>query len=100
MKGINVTDAPEQAATFMTINEIVEDLYAKLPHADLEFIKAMPREKLISFHSGPGRMIRNYYRLWQPDNPYIILDDPESPFFPDQVSQAAIEGLWETLQSE
>ena len=96
MKGTNVSHPI--ADRFMTINEIIDDMHANLPEEDLKFLKETPEDQLIKFHFGVGMRIRNFYRLWDEANPYVILGEPESPFHPDQVSQAAIEGLWAKLQ--
>ncbi|MFM7009081.1 MAG: DUF6794 domain-containing protein [Betaproteobacteria bacterium] len=87
-----------QAANYMPIYDVVEDLYANLPVDDLEFLKNTPEANLIQFHFSTGMRIRNYYRLWEPGNPYVDLNDEKSPFFPDQWSQSVIEALWQKLQ--
>lgn len=88
----------DQVENFVPMCDAVDDLYKNLHPEDLAYLKATPEADLIKFHHTVGMRIRNYYRLWEKGNPYVILEDENSPFFPDQWSQSVIELLWQKLQ--
>lgn len=88
----------QQAPNYMPMCDVVQDLYDNLPPDDLAFLRDTPKSDLIQFHMSVGRRIRNYYRLWDANNPYVIITDEQSPFHPDQWSQTVIELLWEKVQ--
>lgn len=86
-------------AKFMSEDEIVDDLVANMePISKLDF-KKQRKEELHRFHHGFGTSIRNYYKLWDPDNPYTDNSDAMGDKFADQVSQRIIERAWGRLQN-
>lgn len=83
--------------TYLTEDEIVEDLTRRLPEAEKERLREWDRGSLIAFHFTWGMKIRNTYRLWWAENPHTVLEPADDPLFPDQVSQRIIERVWERI---
>ena len=81
----------------MTEAEIVDDMLKRMSPVDKHICGHTSKDRLIGFHHGVGTSIRNYYRLWDDNNPYTDNSDPMGDFFADQVSQRIIEGIWEKL---
>jgi len=82
---------------FLPAEEIVTDLVGRLPNEDIELLKDMKEQDLISLHSSFGMMIRNMYGLWHPNNPYI--NTRTSDFHPDQYSFYIITQLHKKLNN-
>ncbi|MBS3648887.1 hypothetical protein KEU06_09735 [Pseudaminobacter sp. 19-2017] len=89
-------------------DEIAKHLFSELRDEEKEVIaKVESAAGMVRFHSTVGMFIRNRYRFWDADNPHTnasaapnekgIIDDPK---FPDQVSHAILESVWEMVQSE
>jgi len=54
-----------------------------------------PFESLVKYHSGLGRDIRNYFKLWEtPWEPELVDGIDESPNHPDSISMRVIEAVW------
>lgn len=82
---------------FMSQEEIVADLLARLDDLDRNHLRTIPKSAMIQFHHTVGRNIRNYYLLWDEANPHTDASDPEGDKHPDQVSHAILEELWERV---
>lgn len=83
--------------TYLSPDEIVQDLLQNLNHETLAVVRDMPQEKLISLHFSLGMFIRNKYNLWDQLNPHVNNKDPMGDDHADQVSQMIIEHLWTQL---
>lgn len=99
-------------SSLLTVEEIVDDLLAKLEADDRAALLEIGAErKLISLHHGFGTHIRNSYGLWT-DSPLTKRwrEDPSSHDIqdgcdcsadhPDSVSMKIIEALWIKLAKE
>ena len=79
---------------FFTEDEIVADQVSRLTDENITDLRALRREDVIGMHHTAGRFIRNYYRLWDENNPFVH-SDPEHEDFPDQISHRVLIKLWE-----
>jgi hypothetical protein len=82
-------ESKDKASEFLSEDEIFEDLI-KSDTSDIIFVR---KEKLISLNHTTGKWIRNTYRMWDKNNPYVVHDHTQDDRFPDQVSQRIIERL-------
>lgn len=83
---------------FMDEAEIINDiLLIQLSEEDKHNLKKFRREDLISLHRSVGQIIRNYYRLWEKDNPYVDTINPTSENHPDELSMRVIGKAWARL---
>lgn len=98
-----------QAELYLSPDEIHNDiLLSKLDEQTKRALRDLPQTDLIMCHHTFGRWIRNFYRLWEQDNPYTMLHhQPDlqngvdhSVTHPDYVSQKIIERLWRTLNGK
>ena len=94
----------KKADPYMTVEEIVEDIVARGDASERASWRSVTRDQVIEAHHGTGREIRNYFRLWEPENPYTRIDGPDlviengvitDPLFPDQVSNEVMLRLWD-----
>lgn len=91
--------------TFLTFNEIVDDIVSHLTDNERAILRETYRSELPIFHHSTGRHIRNYYDLWKDGNPLTTLNYvPEirngvdwSERHPDAVSTKIIEAVWERV---
>ncbi len=74
MKRKAIKVEPGTPATFMRFTDIVEDMFSCLHHKDKQYLLAMKEDDLASLHHTLGQHIRNFYRLWDPENPYTMKD--------------------------
>lgn len=81
-------------AKYLSEDEIVSDLVNNLSDEEALLLMEIPFDRLIGLHISVGMQIRNQYKLWDRRNPYVDVDDPMGPRFPDQVSQRIIEKVW------
>ncbi len=70
---------------FLSLDEIVQDLYQSMDNTDIQEFKQLPKSSLATLHFNLGLAIRNRYDLWDADN------------FPDQMSALIIERLHEKV---
>lgn len=84
-------------AHYMSEDDIVADLLLYQMTEDVKR-KLMQYEAgdLAELHRDLGQPIRNYYRLSEPNNPYVD-NVPGSQNFPDEISMRIIERLWTRL---
>jgi hypothetical protein len=95
---------------FMNFTEIVNDILHHLHAKDRTLIESLKKEDLIRDHSYWGQHIRNFYRLWDPQNPLTLKDYSPilvrlengvtidaNPKHPDAVSFKIIEAVWDAL---
>lgn len=88
----------EQCPMYMDEYEIVGDLLLHtLTDEDKQQLMEYEQQELIQLHSSLGQGIRNYYRLWEPDNPYVDSANPVSGKHPDDISFRVIEKAWAIL---
>ena len=80
-----------------TVKEAVLRLKNGMFEKDLERIKNMKKDKLITIHYGLGKYIRNCFGLWG-ENQKLI--DSSGKKHPDDASFVIIEKLWESLQND
>lgn len=80
--------------TYMSLEQMVQDMLEMLPDDEAEYLKTVEEEKLIMFHNSVGRSIRNEYGLWDKENPYTDCNDHNGPTHPDQLSNAVIHEIW------
>lgn len=79
----------------LNIEDIILELFKQLSDDEIEYLKSVDTDELISLHSSTGRSIRNEYDLWnykwepELDNQYI----DHSPYHPDAISMKIIEGV-------
>ena len=84
---------------FLSEQGIVSDLLLRQwTEADKQILKNTPFGDLIQYHHNVGNWIRNNYKLWDANNPYVDTKDSYGDKFPDQVSQRIIETCWTKLQ--
>lgn len=98
--------------TWMTFDEIVNDVEITLKQSEKKTIASMKKEDLIRLHSNLGMWIRNVYGLWNENHPLTSswsagnrvitksatgLEYDDSPDHPDAVSFKIIEELWTRL---
>lgn len=92
----------------MTLNEIVEDLYEKLPPGEKKYLADLDKYDLFKLHHGYGTHIRNTYGLWidspltknwreNEDGRDIRGEVDYSVDHPDAVSMHIIEELWKRV---
>lgn len=55
--------------TYLTFDEIIEDMVKGIGSEDAEILKNTPEDQLGRFHMFPGMGIRNHYLLWDRANP-------------------------------
>lgn len=84
---------------YLTYLEICDDFYKRLPSIDRAALKNTDYEDLIRFHHGLGTRIRNYYRLWDKENPITNSDGFDPTLHPDEISQRVIEETWRRLNA-
>lgn len=77
----------------LTKAQIVEDVLASLTEADRVLLKYTPEDRLISYHLTFGMYIRNTYKLWHPDYPYL------DGAHPDDFSFEIIKEVWKRLRA-
>lgn len=82
---------------FLSEDEIVADMLSRMDDADRETWLKTTRDELISGHNTTGRNIRNYYKLWDSDNPHVVFEPANHDKFPDQFSQRVIERVWDAV---
>lgn len=100
------------SSAFLSVDEIVDDLINRqLDAADQAEIKQIAERDLVLYHHSMGQFIRNFYELWNPNNPHTLLNYQEmledhgghsvdvNPKHPDNVSMEVIKRLWERLTS-
>ena len=78
-----------------TLKSAIIQLKKELSKEDLQWIKKMKKDRLITLHHSLGRWIRNSFGLWGKNEP---LKKSCGEFHPDSVSFVIIEKLWEDLQ--
>ena len=88
-------DIRNKNGSFMTPEQILQNLFMGLSEADIQSLEKISRDDLIKFHMTTGMWIRNNYGLWCGDNPYVNLKDSYADNFPDQLSQKIIEDLYD-----
>lgn len=83
----------EEKPRFWSEEEIVRDYIDSLSPETREQWMNARREDLISLHWGAGQWIRNYYKLWHPENPHTrgYRDSP------DTMSGRIIKRVWDEL---
>jgi hypothetical protein len=98
--------------TFMSPAEIVQDILHSLHDKDREKILALNAEEMIWQQMGWGNHIRNFYKLWDPENPYTLKDYQPTMIksdcgfvdintkHPDVVSMDIMKRVWSQLQVE
>ena len=79
---------------YFSEDEIVTDQIARLTEDNISDLRALKRTDVIGMHHTAGRFIRNYYRLWDEQNPFVN-SDPAHDDFPDQISHRVLIKLWE-----
>lgn len=57
--------------SFMDKDQVVKDLTSRLFRDDIDTIRNMKSDDLITLHHGFGTWIRNSYGLWAEDYPHI-----------------------------
>jgi len=82
-------DSNDKDSEFLSEDEIFKDLIK----ADTSDISHVKKENLITLHHTTGKWIRNTYKMWDQNNPYVTHDNTQDELFPDQVSQRIIERL-------
>ena len=81
-----------------TKSDAVNYLLCTMPEAELTKVRVVPRDKLILYHNGFGRHLRNAFRLHHETG--LVKDccqGREAEDF-DEASMAIIEALWEAVQ--
>lgn len=79
-------------------DRVMEIIYKAPAEEVLKFVTT-PKEDLIEYHSGLGRMIRNELSLWERGWEPTIVDGVDmSPHHPDAVSMRLIEEVHDELQ--
>lgn len=84
---------------FFTEDEIVEQELANLDPKSRAYLMGLPKDDVIMLHHGTGTRIRNFYRLWDENNPFTDNADPMGDKFADQVSQRIIVRIWESVNN-
>lgn len=80
---------------------ILNDLPKKMKPEDIEWVKTMPKEDLISLHHSLGQFIRNTYGFWQYKwEPKLIDGVDYAEDHPDSLSQRLIEKFHARLNNE
>lgn len=89
---------------FLSPRQIADDMMDKLDDFGRNELRSMKRGQLVQFHFTTGMWIRNHYKLWNPLNPYTIIDPQpneddilDHPQYPDTVAMRIIEDVWERL---
>lgn len=77
---------------FLNKEQIVEEILLSLTDADRLMLKYTPKDHLIRYHHTFGTYIRNTYKLWDKDYPYLEGQHP------DDYSFAIIEAVWERVR--
>lgn len=88
------TQEPLFRPRFWSVLEMTEDLIARSSKEDRDTWRTIDESQLIEGHHGIGRNIRNDYRLWDPENPYTKLEDPDGELHPDAVSMDVMGRVW------
>ena len=78
---------------YLTEDEIVQDI---IKEADDSWTQ-VSKEDLLLGHFTTGRAIRNCYKLWDKENPHVVLNDVNHTNFPDQMSTRIMEKVWDKL---
>lgn len=84
------------SSMFLSPDEIVAHQLTDLSTENVEFLKNMKADDLITMHSTYGRWIRNSYGLWHPNNPHVIKDDLGDGH-PDGISMNVITKIYKNL---
>lgn len=97
---------------YLTLTEIVHDIVYNMHEKDREYLLALPKKDLIKLHHTWGQHIRNFYKLWDPNNPLTMKDyEPVvaivggiecdvSPKHPDAISSKIMSEVWTKLHTE
>ena len=83
---------------FLSEDDIVKDMLSVI-EKDVDNMLSWSNaseEDLILQHHNVGRHIRNHYKLWHTNNPYVVHHDETHHNFPDQMSQRIIHKIWKT----
>jgi hypothetical protein len=81
--------------SYMTREQIIEDLKKRIDEGGLYLLKVTARHDLHIFHHSLGQWIRNVYGLWHDNHPYL----PDG-VHPDDYSMEIIEEFHDLLKSE
>lgn len=85
---------------YVDIEFVLNDLPKRMKSEDIEWVKMMPKENLISLHHSLGRYIRNMYKLWEHKwEPKIINGVDCAENHPDSISQRLIEEFHKRLNN-
>lgn len=88
----------EQIDYFMDEHEIITDIMLnQLDEQDKLDFKRITRENLPSLHQAGCQGIKNYYRMWDKNNPYTNVDDITSPNYPEEMSRRVLDKVWAKL---
>jgi hypothetical protein len=77
---------------YLTKAQIVEDILLSLTDADRIMLKYTPKDHLIRYHHTFGTYIRNTYKLWDKEYPYL------EGKHPDDYSFEIITDIWTRIQ--
>ena len=77
-----------------TIDAAVDRLLLILSEAELQQVRATPKDELFSLHFGLGISVRNAFGLHDPDNALVAACGQQA----DDVSMLIIEKFWLRLQ--
>lgn len=96
--------------TFLKPEEIADIVYAQMNDDDKRHVRDIAPhhpDGMIWFHQNVGRLIRNTFGLWNPDNPYTDIEAPpnmdgviDSPLHPDAVSHEILKMVWHKVHAE